>query len=137
MSLNNGLLRPLTGIACAATGLGISEILAVLFGPAADPVTAVGAEIIELTPGAVKEWAIQTFGTADKLFLVVAVILTVAAIAAFAGISEARRRPVGSAVITAGGVLGAQRYYCAPRPHRSTSFPPRSGSPSRSSRYGC
>lgn len=106
MSPNNGLLRPLTGIACAAAGLGISEILAVLFGPAADPVTAVGAEIIELTPGSVKEWAIQTFGTADKLFLVMAVILTVADIAAFAGISEARRRPVGSAVITAGGVLG-------------------------------
>jgi hypothetical protein len=36
--------------------------------------------VVNLTPGPVKEWAIQTFGTADKLFLSVMVLVVIAAV---------------------------------------------------------
>ena len=64
--------RMLAGIAAAAVALGVTQLLAVAFGPQADARTAVGSAVIDLTPGPVKEWAIQTFGTADKLVLSIA-----------------------------------------------------------------
>ena len=95
------------GIAAAAMALGVTQLLAAPFGPAADARTAVGSAVIALTPGPLKEWAIQTFGTADKLFLSVAVVLVIAVIAAIAANAEAPRRPVGSIVIGLAGLAGA------------------------------
>ncbi|MFL6087506.1 MAG: oxidoreductase, partial [Mycobacterium sp.] len=63
--------RMLAGVAAAAVALGVTQLVAVAFGPQADARTAVGSAVIDLTPGPVKEWTIQTFGTADKLFLTV------------------------------------------------------------------
>ncbi|MFJ7103976.1 hypothetical protein [Streptomyces albogriseolus] len=37
--------------------------------PQAGPVVAVGGAVIDRTPAAVKDWAIRTFGTDDKLVL--------------------------------------------------------------------
>ena len=51
-----------------------TPLLAVAFGPEADARTAIGSAVIDLTPGPVKEWAIQTFGMADKLVLAVLVL---------------------------------------------------------------
>ena len=62
------------GVAAAAVGLGVAQLLASFFSPAADVRTSVGTAVINLTPGPAKEWAIQTFGTADKLFLSVMVV---------------------------------------------------------------
>ncbi|TRW81500.1 molybdopterin-dependent oxidoreductase [Mycolicibacterium sp. 018/SC-01/001] len=94
------------GIAAAAVAVGVAQLTGAAFGPRADVRTAVGSSVIERTPGPLKEWAIQTFGTADKLFLTVAVLVVVAALAIIAGIVETRRRPWGSAMIVAAGVLG-------------------------------
>jgi DMSO/TMAO reductase YedYZ molybdopterin-dependent catalytic subunit len=94
------------GVAAAAVAVGLAQLVAVPFGPDADVRTAVGSSVIELTPGPLKEWAIQTFGTADKLFLTVAVLVVVAALAAVAGMVESRPRPYGSAMIVAAGVIG-------------------------------
>ena len=74
--------RAMAGIAAAAVALGVTQLLAVFFGPEADARTAVGSAVIDLTPGPVKEWAIQTFGTADKLVLSVLVLVVIAVIAA-------------------------------------------------------
>ncbi len=71
-----------------------------------------------------KEWAIQTFGTADKLVLTVLVLAVIAVIAAVAGSMERPRVPIGSAAIVLAGVAGCAR--CCPaagiavghRPHR-------------------
>ena len=60
----------------------MTQLLAVFFGPEADARTAVGSAVIDLTPGPVKEWAIQTFGTADKLVLSVLVLAVIALVAA-------------------------------------------------------
>jgi DMSO/TMAO reductase YedYZ molybdopterin-dependent catalytic subunit len=98
--------RMLAGIAAAAVALGVTELLAVAFGPQADARTAIGSTVIDLTPGPVKEWAIQTFGTADKLFLTVLVLGVIALIAAVTARWETRRVPVGSAAIVVAGILG-------------------------------
>ncbi|MFM9032925.1 MAG: molybdopterin-dependent oxidoreductase [Mycobacterium sp.] len=94
------------GLAAAAVSLGVTQLAATLFSPAADARTAVGAAVINLTPGPAKEWAIQTFGTSDKTFLTVMVVVVVAALCAVAAIWERSRIPLGSIVIAAAAVAG-------------------------------
>lgn len=94
------------GLAAAAVSLGVTQLAAAFFSPAADARTAVGTTVINLTPGPVKEWAIQTFGTADKTFLTVMVLVVVAAVASIAAIWERSRVPVGSIAIAAAGLAG-------------------------------
>ncbi|SEH87897.1 DMSO/TMAO reductase YedYZ, molybdopterin-dependent catalytic subunit [Mycolicibacterium rutilum] len=98
--------KAMGGIAAAAVALGVTQLLAAFVGPQADARTAVGSAVIDLTPGPAKEWAIQTFGTADKLFLALAVLVVIAAVAAATAALETRRVPVGSIAIVAAGVAG-------------------------------
>lgn len=98
---------PLTGLAAAAVALGVSALVAVPFGPSADARTAVGSSVIDLTPGPVKEWAIQTFGTADKLFLSAMVLIVIGTVAAVAAQWERSRVPVGSLAIMLAAVAGS------------------------------
>jgi DMSO/TMAO reductase YedYZ molybdopterin-dependent catalytic subunit len=98
--------RSLAGVAAAAVALGVTELLAVPFGPQADARTAVGSAVIDLTPGPVKEWAIQAFGTADKLFLSILVLGVIAILAAVTARWETGRVPVGSAAIVVAGIAG-------------------------------
>jgi DMSO/TMAO reductase YedYZ molybdopterin-dependent catalytic subunit len=95
------------GVASAAVALGVIELTAAFFSPAADARTAVGTAVINLTPGPVKEWAIQTFGTADKLFLSVAVLAVIGVLAAVAAVWERSRIPVGTVAIVAAAVAGS------------------------------
>lgn len=98
--------RALSGVAAAAVALGVAQLTAVAFGPSADSRTAIGSAVINLTPGPVKEWAIQTFGTADKLALTIIILVVIAVIAALTAQFETRRRPVGSLAIVLAGVAG-------------------------------
>jgi len=93
-------------VAAAAVALGVAQLTAVAFGPHADSRTAVGSAVVDLTPGPVKEWAIQSFGTSDKLALSIVVLVVVAVIAAITAQYETRRRPVGSIAIVVAGLLG-------------------------------
>lgn len=108
----------MAGVAAAAIALGVTQLAAAFVGPQSDSRTAVGSSVIDLTPGPVKEWAITTFGTADKLVLSVLVLAVIAIIAAIAGSMESRRVPVGSAVIILAGVAG-----CAAVLSRGGRFP--------------
>ncbi len=94
------------GLAAAAVALGVTQLAAAFFSPAADSRTAVGTSVINLTPGPVKEWAIQTFGTADKTFLTVMVLVVIGALAAVSAIWERSRIPLGSIVLVGAGLLG-------------------------------
>ncbi len=98
--------RMIAGVAAAAVSLGVAELVGIPFGARADARAAIGSVVVDLTPGPVKEWAIQTLGSLDKIFLAIVVLAVIATIAAIAGSFETRRRPVGSAVIAAAGVLG-------------------------------
>jgi hypothetical protein len=96
----------MVGIAAAAVALGVTQLLAAFVGPRSDSRTAIGSSVIDSTPGPVKEWAITTFGTADKLVLTVLVLAVIAVIAAVAGSMERPRVPIGSAAIVLAGVAG-------------------------------
>lgn len=98
--------KAMGGIAAAAVALGVTQLLAVFVGPRADSRTAVGSAVIDLTPGPVKEWAIQTFGMADKLVLSMLVLAVIAVVAAATAALETRRFPIGSVAIVAAGVVG-------------------------------
>jgi DMSO/TMAO reductase YedYZ molybdopterin-dependent catalytic subunit len=98
--------RMIAGVAAAAVALGVAQLVGIPFGGRADARTAIGSAVIDLTPGPVKEWGIQTLGTLDKFFVSVVVLVVIATIAAIAGTLETRRRPLGSAMISALGILG-------------------------------
>jgi DMSO/TMAO reductase YedYZ molybdopterin-dependent catalytic subunit len=98
--------RMVAGVAAASVSLGVAQLVGILFGPRADARSAIGSAVVDLTPGGIKEWAIQTLGSLDKLFLAVVVLVVIATIAAIAGSLETKRRPIGSTVIAAAGVLG-------------------------------
>ena len=98
--------RMIAGVAAAAVALGVAQLVGIPFGARADARTGVGSVAVDPTPGPIKEWAIQTLGSLDKVFLAVVVLVVIATIAAIAGTLETRRRPLGSAAIAAAGVLG-------------------------------
>lgn len=97
--------RMLGGVAAAAVALGIASLVSIPFGAAADPRNAVGSAVVDLTPGPVKEWVIQTLGSLDKLFLAIVVLAVIATIAAVAATYETRHRLIGSAIFVAAGIL--------------------------------
>lgn len=107
-------LRMAAGVAAAAVALGVVQLAAAFSAPAADARTAVGTAVINLTPGGVKEWAILTFGTADKLFLSVSVIVVIGALAAVAAIWERSRIPVGTVAFLAAAVAGSAAVLARP-----------------------
>ena len=98
--------RMIAGVAAASVSLGVAQLVSIPFGAQADARAAIGSAAVDLTPGPIKEWAIQSLGSLDKLFLAIAVLVVIATIAAIAGSLETQRRPVGSAAIVAAGVLG-------------------------------
>lgn len=87
------------GVLATLAGLGVAHLAAALTVPAASPVLAVGSTVIDLTPTPVKEWAVATFGTADKLVLVGSVVVVVLLLAAVGGVLGARRIRLGVAVL--------------------------------------
>ncbi|WP_078657187.1 molybdopterin-dependent oxidoreductase [Kitasatospora aureofaciens] len=95
-----------TGWAAAAAALGSGELVAAFTGPGTAPVIVVGAAAIDLTPTALKEYAVRTFGTDDKPVLLGGIYLATALLAAFAGVLAARRPVLGASVFAAFGLLG-------------------------------
>jgi DMSO/TMAO reductase YedYZ molybdopterin-dependent catalytic subunit len=98
--------RMIAGVAAASVALGVAQLVGIPFGARADARAAIGSVVVDVTPGPIKEWAIQTLGSLDKLFVAVAVLVVIATIAAIAGTFETQRRPLGSAAIAGAGVLG-------------------------------
>ncbi|MGU3292275.1 molybdopterin-dependent oxidoreductase [Williamsia sp. M5A3_1d] len=99
-------LRALNGVVAAAVTVGVGQLVASLFDRAASPLYAVGSAVIDLTPKSVREFAISTFGTGDKVALLIGIGIIVAILAVVAGVIERRTRSWGSAMFAAFGVLG-------------------------------
>ncbi|GAB3822548.1 molybdopterin-dependent oxidoreductase [Tessaracoccus terricola] len=100
------------GIAAGAVTLGMSEVLAAALvrtlGSEAtpSPLLAVGAAFVDLTPAWLKDWAIATFGTADKIALFVGMGLVLVLLCALLGVLAGWNRVVGSVGLGIGGLLG-------------------------------
>ena len=78
--------------------------VAALVDPPAAPHAALGAGIVDLTPAWLKDFAIATFGTWDKVALAVCLIAVSAGLAAATGVLAARRFSAGVAAV---GLLAA------------------------------
>ncbi|WP_138418950.1 molybdopterin-dependent oxidoreductase [Sinomonas gamaensis] len=94
------------GALSAIAGVLAGELLAGLASPSLSPVSAVGGAVVDLAPPPAKEWAIQTFGTNDKTFLIVVISIVLLGLGAVAGLLELRRAGAGAAVAVLIGVVG-------------------------------
>jgi DMSO/TMAO reductase YedYZ molybdopterin-dependent catalytic subunit len=97
----------LAGVVSLAAGLGAAQLVAGLWSNGKNPVVGVAEWIIDHVPDGVREWAIRTFETNDKLALIVGTVVILAVIAAALGrLAERRLAPalVGIAVV---GLVGA------------------------------
>lgn len=105
------MTRRRTGAAVSgvlSVGLGVigGELAAAALSPSVTPVSAAGSAVIDALPPGVKDWAITSFGTADKGVFLVTVAVLIAALAVAAGVLEYRRAFAGRAIILAFGALG-------------------------------
>ncbi|UMG91327.1 molybdopterin-dependent oxidoreductase [Nocardioides sp. TF02-7] len=75
----------LAGVVAGALGLATSYLSASLLRVRESPAVAVAEGVIELAPGAVASWAIDTFGTRDKTALLTGMFLILALVFAVLG----------------------------------------------------
>ena len=98
------------GLVAAGLALGTGELVAGLDDRLRSPVEAVAVEVIDRAPRPLERFAIETFGTNDKLVLVVGVVVLSAVFGVLLGL-VARRRPrtaaLGMACFGAAGVLAS------------------------------
>lgn len=100
----------LIGVVAAGVAVGVGELVAVAFRPAAAPVIAVGDRLITLTPPSVRRNAIESVGTNDKPLLLAGIYLLLAVFGALIGELAMRRPAYGVAGVVALGGFGS---YCA------------------------
>ncbi|WP_067865253.1 molybdopterin-dependent oxidoreductase [Nocardia shimofusensis] len=90
--------RVAAGLVSAIVVLGIAELVAAVVRPGSSPPYVLGAAVVDHTPEGLREWAIQTFGTADKAVLFVCMALVALAVAGLAGALERTHRAIGTAL---------------------------------------
>ncbi|QIK67888.1 molybdopterin-dependent oxidoreductase [Nocardioides sp. HDW12B] len=79
------LLGGLVGLLSGAAAVAVSEAVTALVDGVTSPLLSVGNRAVDWAPRPLKEFAIETFGTADKPVLIGSVIATVALLAVAAG----------------------------------------------------
>ncbi|MFC9688136.1 molybdopterin-dependent oxidoreductase [Kribbella sp. NPDC056951] len=87
------------GVVAAGAALAVGYLVAAVTG-GPWPVDAVGVQVIDLSPGPVKDWAVRELGTADRPLLrfgICAVLVVVAAVAGLIASRGGRRIAVGLA----------------------------------------
>ncbi len=97
----------LAGVVSLAAGLGVAQLVAGLWRDGKNPVVAVGEWVVDHVPPGVKDWAIRTFGTNDKLVLIIGTLVVLGFVAAWLGRLARRRLAPALVGIAAIGVLGA------------------------------
>jgi DMSO/TMAO reductase YedYZ molybdopterin-dependent catalytic subunit len=81
--------------------VAVSEAVAALLTGVTSPVLAVGNRAVDQAPQPVKEWAVETFGTADKPVLVGGILATLAVLAVALGALGLRRPRVAAGLFVA------------------------------------
>ncbi|WP_199430997.1 molybdopterin-dependent oxidoreductase [Qaidamihabitans albus] len=104
----------LTGLLGLLAALAAGHLVAAFVGPTASPYLAVGNSAIDLTPVEVKDWAVQTFGTYDKVVLLGGMALVMVLVSVVAGLLSRRSALPGTIVITLFGLVGGVAVYTRP-----------------------
>jgi DMSO/TMAO reductase YedYZ molybdopterin-dependent catalytic subunit len=106
MSTTSRRYAALAGVTAAAVAIGTAEPVAVLTGPRSAPLVAVGGVVVDAVPESLKQFAIDVFGTADKIALLIGTALLLGAFAALIGVLAVRRLAIGLAGIAAFAAVG-------------------------------
>ncbi len=102
------LLGGLSGLLAGAAAVATAEAVTALLSGVTSPLLAVANRAVDETPQPLKDWAIETFGTADKPVLIGGVVTTVALLAFIAGAIGTRRPRVAVTVfLVLSAVAGA------------------------------
>jgi DMSO/TMAO reductase YedYZ molybdopterin-dependent catalytic subunit len=94
------------GAAAAGLALGLAELFAGFVGTIPSAVSAVGSFVVDWSPGFVKRFAIELFGTADKGALAIGTTIIAVLIGIAVGRASLRRRRVPAAVFGVFGIVG-------------------------------
>lgn len=94
------------GVLSAAVALGVAQLAAGVIDAASSPIVAVGSSAIDATPEWLKSFAIRTFGTADKVALLVGIGTVLCVAAVLLGIVSVRRPRVGIVALVVLGAIG-------------------------------
>lgn len=100
------LKAALVGVLAVIAALAAGHLVAALVGLSASPYLAVGNTAIDLTPSWLKEFAVSTFGTYDKLVLLSGMALVILGLAITAGILSRTSPTPGSVVAVVLGLIG-------------------------------
>ena len=113
------------GLLSTFAGLAAAELVVGLVRGAASPVVPVGQEVIDAVPPAVKDWAIDWFGTADKAVLITGTLLSLAVIGSVVGTLAVRgSRNAAYAVTVVVGLIGVWAVTMRPTPTFGKLLPP-------------
>ncbi len=113
------------GLLSTFAGLAVAELVVGFVRDAASPVVPVGQEIIDVVPPAVKDWAIDWFGTADKAVLILGTVFSLAVIGSIVGILAVKGNRAASYAVTAVvGVIGVWAVTMRPDPTFGKLLPP-------------
>ncbi|GAA2783012.1 molybdopterin-dependent oxidoreductase [Crossiella cryophila] len=104
----------LIGLLGVLAALGAGHLAAGVLEPGASPLLAVGNAAIDATPAVVKDFAVRTFGTADKLVLLIGMAVVLAGLGVLAGLLSRRAPRAGQALAVGLGALGMLAVYTRP-----------------------
>ena len=101
----------LNGVIAGAVSIGVATLLAGVLvwlgiaGGTPSPIPAVAGAFIDRTPPWLKDFAVSTFGTNDKLALTIGMVVVLVAACAGIGVLS-RRRGLPAVLLGVGGALG-------------------------------
>lgn len=107
----------LLGLLATGAGLAMAELVTGLVRDTASPVVPVGQVFIDQVPPWLKDWAIDVFGTADKVALVFGALLVILGVGVIVGLLAIRGERIAAYALTAAiGVVGAFAVVIRPEP---------------------
>jgi DMSO/TMAO reductase YedYZ molybdopterin-dependent catalytic subunit len=105
------------GLLATGAGLAAAELMVGLVEGSASPVVPVGQVFIDWVPTPIKDWAIDTFGTNDKVVLVLGAVVVILGIGIGVGLLAMRgARGAAYALTSVIGLLGASAVLTRPAP---------------------
>ena len=101
------LVGAVTVFLAAAVAIGVSTLAAAFVRPQASPITVVGGVFIDRTPAALKNFAVEHFGSHERTILLLGMYAMFALVALGIGVLARRETALGVAVIVAFSLFGA------------------------------